>query len=136
MKNILGILQEGGDGKYLGLPECFSGSKQALFAFIGDKLRCRLSGWFGKTLSLGGKEVMLKSIAMAVPVYAMSCFRLSKNLCKKITAAMSALWWNSSEGKRKIPWGSMEKDVPIKRKKQCSKIRPIRSYIRCLYGIQ
>ncbi|XP_010431321.2 PREDICTED: uncharacterized protein LOC104715626 [Camelina sativa] len=44
VKQILGITAEGGAGSYLGLPECFSGSKQALLAFIGDKLKKRLYG--------------------------------------------------------------------------------------------
>lgn len=47
---------------------------------------------------------MLKSVAMALPVYAMSCFKLTKNQCKKIMSAMIQFWWNSCEGKRKIPW--------------------------------
>ncbi|XP_010472440.1 PREDICTED: uncharacterized protein LOC104752070 [Camelina sativa] len=109
VKQTLSIYEEGGTGTYLGLPECFSGSKQALLGFIGDKLQNRLQGWFAKSLSLGGKEVLLKAVAMALPVYAMSCFRLSKNLCRKLTSAMCEFWWSNCQGRRKIAWVAWKK---------------------------
>lgn len=93
----------------MGLPECFSGSKQKLLAFIGEKLNKRINGWFAKKLSHGGKEVLLKSIAMALPVYAMSCFRLTKHHCRKIMSAMSSYWWDACNDKRKIHWIAWEK---------------------------
>ncbi|KAG7593406.1 Reverse transcriptase domain [Arabidopsis thaliana x Arabidopsis arenosa] len=74
-----------------------------------DRLKSRLNGWYEKTLSLGGKEVLIKSVALALPVYAMSCFRLTKHQCQKITSAMSNFWWNESEEKHKMHWVSWEK---------------------------
>ncbi|XP_019090119.1 PREDICTED: uncharacterized protein LOC109128363 [Camelina sativa] len=104
-----GIELEGGAGKYLGLPKCFSGPKRELLSYITDRLKSRLSGWYEKTLSLGGKEVLLKSVAMELPIYAMSCFRLSNHQCKQITSAMADFWWNECEDKNKMHWVSWEK---------------------------
>ena len=89
VKHILSITTEGGEGTYLGLPECFKGSKRDLLSFIREKLQARLHGWFAKSLSLGGREVLLKSIAMSLPVYAMSIFKLPKDVCTRITSAMT-----------------------------------------------
>ncbi|KAG7552930.1 Reverse transcriptase domain [Arabidopsis thaliana x Arabidopsis arenosa] len=115
ISSFTGIDQEGGLGKYLGLPECFSGSKREILGFITDRLNSRLSGWYEKTLSLGGKEVLLKSVAMALPVYAMSCFRLTQHQCKKITSAMTNFWWNACEDKNKMHWVSWEKICKAKK---------------------
>lgn len=109
IKRITGIEKEGGTGNYLGLPECFSGSKTEMLAYIYDRLKDRLSGYFARLLSQGGKEVLLKAVAMAMPVYAMSCFKLTKISCENLTQAMASFWWDSLEHKRKIHWLSWEK---------------------------
>ena len=78
--------------------------KTKLLAYIYGKLKDRLSGWFVKQLSLKGNKILIKAVAMAMPVYAMSCFKLTKNSCENLTKAMSDFWWNSLEHKRKIHW--------------------------------
>lgn len=69
--------------------------------YIYDRLKSKMSGWFARTLSLGGKEISLKVVDMALPVYAMSCFKLPIITCEKITGAMADVWWQSLEHKKK-----------------------------------
>lgn len=68
----------------------------------------RLHGWFVKSLPQGGKETLLNFVAMflnfvaiSLPVYAMTCFKLSKDMCKRITSAMVEFWWSNEKGPEK-----------------------------------
>lgn len=109
IKNLLGIHKEGGEGTYLGLPEVFKGSKRDLLNFIKEKLEGRLQGWYSKTLSMGAKEFLIKSVALALPIYAMYVFLLPKDLCARITSAIAEYWWSSGDKKWKIHWVDWQK---------------------------
>ncbi|KAL1198927.1 putative mitochondrial protein [Cardamine amara subsp. amara] len=109
LKKVLGIFTEGGAGTYLGLPECFSGSKIQLLDYIKHILKNKLPGWFARSLSLGGKEVLIKAVTLAIPVYAMSCFKLTKTFLVNLTSDMCDFWWNVVEDKQKIHWVSWKK---------------------------
>ncbi|CAA7029125.1 unnamed protein product [Microthlaspi erraticum] len=67
IKKKLGIDQEGGTGRYLGLPESFGGAKVSILSYLKDNLSQRVSGWQNHLLSAGGKEVLLKAVALALP---------------------------------------------------------------------
>ena len=59
-----------------------------------------------KLLSAGGKEVLIRSVAQAVPVYSMSCFLLPRGLCQHINSLIRKFWWGSKGGQRKPAWVS------------------------------
>lgn len=69
IQNILGIVNQGGASKYLGLPECFSGSKVELLSYIKDRTQGRSESWCLQHLSQGEKEALLKSSAGGSPCF-------------------------------------------------------------------
>ena len=93
----------------MGIPEDISGSKCKLFAFLKDNLMHRVNGWTGRWLSKGEKEVMIKSILLALPTYVMSTFLLPLEICENLASAIAQFWWSSNPPKRGIHWTKWEK---------------------------
>ncbi|XP_071933651.1 uncharacterized protein [Coffea arabica] len=100
--------------KYLGLPLPIGRSKRQAFEFIRNKAMERLHGWKEQLLSQAGKEVLLKSVILALPTYVMSCCLLPKDLCKKICSEMAKFWWGQKGDKQKIHWLSWRKLSEVK----------------------
>jgi hypothetical protein len=59
-------------------------------------------GWSDRPLSRAGKEVLLKSVSQAIPVYIMSCFKLPDAICENMRATISNHWWGFEGGKKKL----------------------------------
>ena len=96
---LLGIFNEGGASKYLGLPECFSGSKVDLLSYLKDRTQDRLDVWYYKRLSQGGKEVIIKSSGSSLSTFAMSYFKLPKTIIDKLSSMLAAFWWGATSEK-------------------------------------
>ncbi|CAA7027569.1 unnamed protein product [Microthlaspi erraticum] len=109
LKRALGITKEGGMGLYLGLPENICGSKQKVFTFVQERLAKRINTWSAKFLSKGGKEVLIKSVAQALPTYVMSCFLLPKSITNKLQSAISRFWWSTKQNNKGMHWIAWEK---------------------------
>ncbi|KAJ9178447.1 hypothetical protein P3X46_010327 [Hevea brasiliensis] len=72
--------------KFVRLPSSFSRSKKDAFVLIKERIQNKTIEWKEKMLSQGGKEMLIKAVTQAIPVCAMSCFRLSSSLCKDINS--------------------------------------------------
>lgn len=62
--------------KYLGLPAVISKNRKNVFDVLKEKMAKKVGGWRERYFSVGGKEVLMKSIAQAVPTYTMGLFKL------------------------------------------------------------
>ena len=56
-----------------------------------------------------GKEVLIKSVAQAVPFYTMSCFLLPKKLCEELIGMIRQFWWGQVKNEKKLAWLSWDK---------------------------
>nr|GEU60494.1 RNA-directed DNA polymerase, eukaryota [Tanacetum cinerariifolium] len=68
------------------------------------KLRSRLSKWKVKTLSIGGRLTLLKSVLGASPLYTMSIFKVSRGVLKEMEAIRNQFFNGADPLDKKITW--------------------------------
>ncbi|KAF5454504.1 hypothetical protein F2P56_024162 [Juglans regia] len=107
--NFWGVEQSQEYEKYLGLPSFVGRSKTRAFSEIKHRVWRKLQGWKEKVLSAGGKEVLIKAVAQAIPTYSMSCFKLPSSLCNELEQMMAKFWWGQKNEEKKIHWISWKK---------------------------
>lgn len=95
--------------KYLGLPSMIGRNKTSFFKDIKLRILSKISSWQAKLFSCGGKEILIKAVAQAVPAYAMSVFKLPLGLCEEMQKAIARFWWGNSKDHRPIHWRRWEK---------------------------
>ena len=84
------------------MPSDVGSSRQGAFKYLKDYLWSKVQGWIEKTLSSANKEVLVKSVAQAIPSYAMPVFKLPKGIYKTITDELDGFWWGDNEDKKKM----------------------------------
>ncbi|KAK9929437.1 hypothetical protein M0R45_026537 [Rubus argutus] len=104
LAQLLGVEQVSHHEKYLGLPTYVGRFKSDAFAFLKDRLAKKLTGWRSKLLSSAGREVLIKVVAQAMPLYTMSCYLLPQQLCQELHQLCAQFWWGSKEDKRAMHW--------------------------------
>ncbi|KAF5441971.1 hypothetical protein F2P56_037076 [Juglans regia] len=62
--------------RYLGLPPAVGRSKTKDFIEIKQRVWQKLQSWKENLLSQGGREILIKAVALSMPTYSMSCYLL------------------------------------------------------------
>ncbi|KAL9677688.1 hypothetical protein QQ045_005922 [Rhodiola kirilowii] len=89
---------EGHSGN-LGLPNGFSHKKTILFRNMEENIIWKIGDWKHKLLLSAGREVLIKSVLQAIPNYAMACFKLPLNLCRRMAGEFLRFWWSNNKNK-------------------------------------
>jgi ribonuclease HI len=98
--SVLEISAEAYNERYLGLPIYLGRSKSKAFGFLLEKVWKKIQGWKERFLSKAGKEILVKAVAQAIPIFAMSCFDLTKTFCDDLSSMVCRYWWNNQDEER------------------------------------
>nr|GEU62946.1 zinc finger, PHD-type [Tanacetum cinerariifolium] len=101
--------------RYLGVMvgECMSRHKAWTDTML--KLRSRLSNWKVKTLSIGGRLTLLKSVLSASPLYNMSIYKVPRGVLKSMEAIRSRFFNGADYSDKKITWAAWDKVLASKK---------------------
>lgn len=75
--------------KYFGLSSLIGRSKYNTFRWIKEKVWLKMFNWKHKFLSQARRELLIKAVLQALPMYSMNVFFFPKNLCKELDEMMA-----------------------------------------------
>lgn len=76
--------------KYLGLSILIGRSKYNMFHWIKERVWSKIINWKHKFISQAGREILIKAVLQALPIYPMSVFLFQKNC----VMSFEACWLN------------------------------------------
>ena len=88
--------------RYLGLPMVGGKSKVSTFREVQERVTKRVMGWKEKYISEAGREVLIKTVAQAIPTYSMSMFKIPKKICDDFNSVLAKYWWGQTKNEKKI----------------------------------
>jgi hypothetical protein len=88
--------------------------KAGQFQPIKDRLSKRMSDWNEKYMSSGAKDVLIKSVAQALPTYTMGIFKMTDKFCEEVSQMIRNFWWGHEKGEKKVHWIAWEKITSLK----------------------
>jgi hypothetical protein len=109
VREVLQVEEHVFDEKYLGLPTPLGRMHKGRFENIQTRLIKRLMEWGDSLLAQSAREVLIKSIAQALPTYVMGVFELPASVCDELNRLIRNYCWGAERGKRKTHWVSWPK---------------------------
>lgn len=73
-----------------------------------DRMKHRLSRWDPKTISIGGRVTLVKSVLTSLPLYLLSFLHLPKKVEKQFRSLQRNFLWGGNNMERKVAWVKWE----------------------------
>lgn len=89
IRNMLGAQVMTNCEWYLGLPMVGGKSKVNTVREVQERVTKRVMRWKEKYISKTGREVLIKTVAQAIPTYPISMFKIPKMICDDINSVLA-----------------------------------------------
>ncbi|CAN1810998.1 Putative ribonuclease H protein At1g65750 [Linum perenne] len=133
---ILGINTAFGGDHYLGMPSLIGRNRKVAFRFMKERVWQRLQTWRGRKVSNGGREVLIKAVAQAIPTYCMSVYFLPNLLTAELERMMNSFWWGTNgRGGGGINWMAWER-ICVRKEAGGMGFRDLRNFNLAMLGKQ
>lgn len=93
IKGILQIENNSFEEKYLGFPTTEGRMNKGKLQSLQEIIWKRVIQWGENLLSSGGKEVLIKAVIQAIPVYVIGFFKLPESVCEDLNKLTRNFWW-------------------------------------------
>ncbi|KAM0052219.1 putative RNA-directed DNA polymerase [Helianthus debilis subsp. tardiflorus] len=101
--------------KYLGIPLGANMNRIRNWDPIFSIVKSRLASWKAKTLSIGGRLVLIKAVLESLPIYFLSIFKAPVKVINSLESIIRNFLWGGSEDIKKLHWVAWEKVTLPKR---------------------
>lgn len=85
-----------------------------VFKPLTERIEQKLQGWANKSLSKGGKAILLKTAAQSIPNFLMNLLLLPAEVCDEIQKKMNGFWWGNGGNGKGIRWMAWERMCIVK----------------------
>nr|GEZ80395.1 RNA-directed DNA polymerase, eukaryota [Tanacetum cinerariifolium] len=99
---------------YLGVKVGTNMKRTSSWDVLVNKVTSKLSSWKPKTLSVGGRLTLIKSVLGAIPTYYMSLFKAPEGVIKRLESIRNSFFIGADLGEKKITWVSWRKTLSHK----------------------
>ncbi|GJU69615.1 retrovirus-related pol polyprotein from transposon TNT 1-94 [Tanacetum coccineum] len=101
--------------KYLGVVVGDHMSRSCAWDNVVDRVVSRLSNWKARTLSIGGRLTLIKSVLGSLPTYYFSLFKVPSSMMKKLESLRSCFFCCANDRDKKMAWVSWDKVLSNKK---------------------